>query len=51
MFKHITFTLAALALLASCSVKDDRLGCLSTQHRLARRGGPDLLGDPGASPG
>lgn len=29
MFKHITFTLAAFALLASCSVKDDRLDCFS----------------------
>ena len=29
MFKHLTLSLAALALLASCSVKDDRLDCLT----------------------
>lgn len=29
MFKHITLTLAALALLSACSVKDDRLDCLT----------------------
>lgn len=30
MFKHLTLSLAALALLAACSVKDDRLACLAT---------------------
>ena len=30
MFKHLTLSLAALALLAACSVKDDRFACLAT---------------------
>ena len=29
MFKHFTLSLAALALLAACSIKDDRLDCLT----------------------
>ena len=29
MFKHLTLSLAALALLAACSIKDDRLDCLT----------------------
>ena len=29
MFKHITLTIAALALLASCSVKEDRMKCVA----------------------
>ena len=30
MFKHLTLSLAALALLAACSIKDDRLAGLAT---------------------
>ena len=29
MFKHLTLSLVALALLAACSIKDDRLACLT----------------------
>ena len=29
MYKHLTLSLAALALLAACSIKDDRLACLT----------------------
>lgn len=29
MFKQISLSLAAIALLASCSVKEDRINCLA----------------------